>query len=113
MSIDFNNYRLEDGTVSKLCIENAEVRVTIRNWREDIDVLVFDDVIGMESFSFVNSSLSHAEATETDPFLVRSCMTGEESQSRFQCFRFYSAWSPTPILKIIARSFRVESSQIA
>jgi hypothetical protein len=111
MNDSFCEYRLDDATITKLTVENADLRLFVRNWRDELDVLVFDDVIGVESLSFINSCLSHGNESTDDEFLNRCCSIGNEAPSEFRCFQFYSAWSDTPILRIVARSFGVSHSE--
>lgn len=105
----FNNYRLEDGSISKLCIEGADAKIWIRTWREEEVILVFTDMAGVESSSFINTSLSHGTETAHDSFLDKACQIGEEQPDNYRCFSFFSAWADTPILKIIARTFSVST----
>ena len=107
MTSTFDEYRFADATITKLVIEDTVARMTVRNWRDEIDVLVFDDVAGIESFSFLNVDLSHGEDLRDDVFLQRCCAAGEEQASEFHCFQLFSAWSESPILKIVARSSKV------
>ena len=107
MTSTFDEYRFDDATITKLVIEDTVARLTVRNWRDEIDVLVFDDVAGMESLSFINAALSHGEDLKDDEFLQRCCAAGEEQANEFHCFQFFSAWSESPILRIVARSFNV------
>ena len=103
----FDEYRLDDATITKLVIENTVARLSVRNWRDENDILVFDDVAGIESLSFVNTALSHGEDLRDCVFLQHCCAAGEEQGDKFHCFQFFSPWSETPILKIVARSFNV------
>ena len=103
----FRDYRLDDATITKLTIEKGVVRLLVRNWRDENDVLIFGDVVGVESMSFINTDLSHGLESESDDFLDRCCTVGEEAASEYRCFLFFSAWQETPILKIVARSFAV------
>lgn len=112
MATSFSEYRLDDATITKLTVEAAIVRLKVRNWQEEMHDLVFEDVVGIESMSFINSSLSHGEDLATDDFLNRCCAIAEENPMEFRCFAFYSAWSDLPILKIVARGFRVISPDI-
>jgi hypothetical protein len=109
MIVDFDKYRFEDGSIKKLEVENADVRVHVQNWRDEVDVLVFRDVIGFEGYSVINDSLSHGAETSSDPFLARCSTIGEEAEADFRCFSFFSAWTDLAILKIIARSFELSS----
>jgi hypothetical protein len=101
----FNEQRLADGSITKLCVENTNVRVSMRNWREEEEILVFNDAIGLEAYGIANASLSHGAESTDDPLLGRSCVVCEEDPKDFRCFTFFSAWTDTPILKIVARSF--------
>ncbi len=103
----FDEQRLADGSITKLCMENAKVSVSMRNWREEEEVFVFNDPIGIETYGCINASLSHGTETADDPFLVRSCIVCEDNPKDFRCFSFFSAWSDDPIIKIIARSFEL------
>lgn len=107
MTSTFDEYRFADATITKLVIEDAAARLTVRNWRDEIDVLVFVDVAGIESFRFLNVDLSHGEDLRDDVFLQRCCDAGEEQTSEFHCFQLFSAWTASPVLKIVARSFKV------
>jgi hypothetical protein len=112
MPTSLNEYRLDDATITKLTVEDAVARMMVRNWQDETHVLVFEDVVGIESMSFINASLSHGEDLANDDFLARCCAVGEEQPTEFRCFGFYSAWSDMPILKIVARSFSVTSSKV-
>jgi hypothetical protein len=103
----FDKQRLADGSITKLCMENAKVIVSVRNWREEEEAFVFNDPIGLETYGGVNASLSHGTETIDDPFLVQSCIVCEENPKDFRCFSFFSAWSDNPIIKIVARSFEL------
>jgi hypothetical protein len=109
MTVDFDKYRLADGSIKKLEVENADVRVHVQNWRDEVDILVFGDVIGLEGYSVINASLSHGVETTSDPFLARCSTIGEEAEADFRCFSFFSAWTDLAILKIIARTFELAS----
>jgi hypothetical protein len=111
MTVDFDKYRLEDGSIRKLEVENADVRVHVQNWRDEVDILVFRDVIGFEGYSVINASLSHGAVTTSDPFLASCSTIGEEVEADFRCFSFFSAWTDFAILKIIARSFELAASE--
>ena len=105
MMSGFEDRRLADGSITKLCMENANVRVYLRNWREEVEVLVFNDTIGLEAHGVANASLSHGTETTDDPLLDQSCIVCEDDPKNFRCFSFFSAWTDLPILKIVARSF--------
>jgi hypothetical protein len=109
MTVDFDKYRLADGSIKKLEAENADVRVHLHNWRDEVDILVFRDVIGLEGYSVINASLSHGSETTTDPFLARCSTVGDEAEADFRCFSFFSAWTDLAILKIVARAFELFS----
>lgn len=109
MATSLRECRLDDATITTLAIEDAVARLTIHNWREETQVVVFEDVVGIEGMSFINTALSHGVDLETDSFLYRCCSIGEVQSTDYRCFGFYSAWSDTPILKIVARSFKVTS----
>lgn len=107
--ISFDKYRLEDGSIKKLVVQDADVRLHVLNWRDEPEVLLFRDVIGFEGYSVINASLSHGAETASDPFLTRCSTLGEEAEADFRCFSFFSAWTDFAILKIIARSFELAS----
>lgn len=109
MICSFNEHRLDDGSITKLYVEKAAARVFVINWREEEEVIVFNDVIGLEGYSLINSSLSHGTETTDDPLLNRSCALAEESPKDFRCFSFFSPWDEAPVLKIVARSFALNS----
>lgn len=110
MQGDFAKIRLNDGYITNLVIVDNEVRVTIRNWREGSEVLVFQNVIGLEAFSIANTELSHGTETSNDSLLERSCLIGEEQLPEFRCYAFFSPWSECPILKVVARSVSMEKA---
>jgi len=112
MKSTFDEYRFDDATITKLVIENTVARLTVRNWRDEIDILVFEDVAGLESLSFVNSALSHGEDLRDDVFFQRCCAAEGEQGEELHCFQFFSAWSGSPILKIVARSFNVVARNV-
>jgi hypothetical protein len=110
MATSFNRHRLDDATIARLTVEGAVAQLIVHTWQDETQVLIFEDVIGIESMSFINASLSHGEDLANDDFLSRCCAIGEETPTDFHCFVFYSAWSDTPVLKIVARCFRMTSS---
>jgi len=101
----FDERRLADGIITKLSMEDGNVQVSMRNWREENDVLTFNDVIGLEAYGIENDSLSHGTETADDPLVERSCKFCEEDPAGFRCYSFFSAWTDAPILKIVARTF--------
>jgi hypothetical protein len=108
----FDEYRFDDATITKLIIENSVAQLTVRNWRDEVEILVFDDVAGIESLSFVNASLSHGQDLRDDVFFQRCCVAGDERADQFHCFQFFSPWSELPILKIVARGFTIDSRNV-
>jgi hypothetical protein len=113
MEQSFTEYRLDDATITMLTMHDADVRLTVRDWKDEIHILVFEDVLGVETMGFLNSDLSHGEELSDDGFLNRCCQIHhEETSSDFHCFAFYSAWSDTPILKIVARRFGEASPNV-
>ncbi len=112
MEQSFTEYRLDDATITMLTMHDADVRLTVRDWKDQIHILVFEDVLGVETMGFLNSDLSHGEELSDDGFLNRCCQIHEEASSDFHCFAFYSAWSDTPILKIVARRFGKASPDV-
>jgi hypothetical protein len=112
MTSTFGEYRFDDATITKLVIEDSVARLTVRNWRDEIDILVFDDVAGMESLSFINAALSHGEDLLDDVFFQRCCAASEEQADDLHCFQFFSPWSESPILKIVACSFNVVARNV-
>jgi hypothetical protein len=112
MEQSFTDYRLDDATITMLTMHDADVRLTVRDWKDEIHTLVFEDVLGVETMGFLDSDLSHGEELSDDGFLNRCCQIHEESSGEFRCFRFYSAWSDTPILRIVARRFGEASPDV-
>jgi len=110
MQDDFTKLRVDDGTITKLCVVDADVQLHLRNWRDQMETVTFRDVIGLEAYSIVNADLSHATETESDPLLERCCAVGQEQMTEFRCYAFFSVWSEQPILKVVARSFAVENT---
>lgn len=108
MPTNFTEYRANDGSITKLSVVDGDVQVLVRNWREEMEIINFRDVIGLEAYSFSNTALSHATETASDPLLERSCSVGGEQAVEFRCYAFFSAWADLPVLKIVARSFSLE-----
>jgi hypothetical protein len=111
MPSDFAGLHLADGTITKLCLGDGDLRIFFCNWREEEQVFLFQEVLGVEAFGATNVDLSHGTVAQQDPFLERSCALAEESPDAFRCFAFFSAWSEDPILKIVARSFSIQQPQ--
>ena len=109
MTAVFDDFRLDDASIVRLIVEKAEVQIEIQNWQEDVDVIVFRDVIGLECGSFINTTLSHGVSSNSDAFALRSCMIANEVPNDFQCYSFFSVWTNDPILKIVARSFEAKA----
>lgn len=107
MTSDFQKYRLADGCIIRLIAENDNVQIHVLNWRNEVDVLVFSNVIGFSSCNMLNASLSYGTETNDDPLLTHCCIGSEESEAGFQCFSFFSSWTDLPILKIIASSYKL------
>ena len=98
-----------DAAITQLVAEGAQLRLFVLNWRDQDQLLVFEGVIGLESQSFINAALSHADQVGDDDFLRRCCDLAGETMGGFHCYRFYSAWIASPLLKIVARGFRLEA----
>lgn len=105
MAIGFTDFRLDDAVITKLTIEGAATRVTVKTWREEQETLVFDDALGIECIAVMNESIHHGVESTDDEFFKRCCAEAKESASEFRCFIFVSAWTNAPILKVVARSF--------
>jgi hypothetical protein len=108
MQNDFSTLSIADGCITRLVAERGELRLSIQDWREEVLLLVFHDVVGIEAFRFVNDDLSHADEDCDDPFVTRSCAAAEEKSDNYRCFAFFSVNSDAPILKVVARSFSLE-----
>ncbi|MES2790320.1 MAG: hypothetical protein V4719_11985 [Planctomycetota bacterium] len=92
MTSAFNQYRFDDATITKLVVENDVARLMVRNWMEEIDILVFEDFAGIEGLGFINAALSHGEDIRNDVFLQHCCDAGDEQTNEFHCFQFFSAF---------------------
>jgi hypothetical protein len=102
MTSIFNAYRLEDAKITKLVIEDSVARLSVHNWRDEIHILVFHNLAGIECLNFLNVDLSHGEELIEEAFLQRCHALVNERTDKLQCFQFFSAWSESPILKIVA-----------
>jgi hypothetical protein len=108
MNSNFADYRVDDGYIQKLCIVDGNAQVYLLNWREEREIIIFQDVIGLEAYSFTNTSLSHVAEISSDSLLERSTSIEGIQPTEFRCYAFFSAWTNLPILKIVARSFIVK-----
>lgn len=105
--MSFAEYRIDDARILEVCARSGGVQVRLKNWRDEIETAVFEDVVGMEAFDWANTDLSHGAERTDDPLLEKSVAIEGEKQDGFRCFAFLSAWNDQPVLKIVARSFRV------
>jgi hypothetical protein len=107
---DFNKFRVDDARITKLVLDATTLFVSIRDWQEKTIVLVFAEVIGIEGFGIVNVDLGGASESSSDPLIEKSCSAVDEPVSGFQCYSLFSAWNDQPLIRIVARSWKLNSA---
>lgn len=104
----FAQIRFADGEVIRLFTEVGEIGVQYKDWQEQQFRLIFADVVGYEVFSIEGEELSHGTASLDDPFIERACLIAREDPQGLCCFALWSAWTNEVLMRIVARSYRVE-----
>jgi hypothetical protein len=106
----FTNLRVDDGRIIKLVLDRATLFLSIRDWQGDTLLIEFTDVIGIEGFGIVNVDLGGVNETSTDSLIEKACSIVEEPTAGFNCYSVLSAWNDRPLIRIVARSWKVEQS---
>lgn len=102
--IDFSKLALNDAEITHVQTEGDALVVTYRDWKEIGHQLRFINVAGYQWFSPEGKSLSHGAVASDDPFIRQACLAADEDgPAGFFAFSFISAWSESPVLKIVAK----------
>lgn len=104
---------VSDNTVKKITSNtDGSVDVYVLDWHEIEKIFHFNDVSALLSFNSIGCELSHIEESNNDDFKNESQKYTDEDLSEMICFKFFSAWSNTVVLKILALSDSVEIKKI-
>ena len=103
----FKELRLADARITKLMLEGTTVVLIIHDWQEKPIALEFKETIGIEAFGVLNADLGSVTESTTDPLIATACGLAEEPNRGFQCYSLFSAWNEKPLIKIIARSWKI------
>ncbi len=61
-----NDLSFSDAEIQKIELNQNHVLVTVKDWQEQIIVLQFDDIFGIEAISHEGEELSHAGTSTED-----------------------------------------------
>lgn len=99
----FRDLRVSDGHVTEVVIRGGGMIVRLRDWRDHLVAITFDDVIVFEGLGTIHADLSHTRESTDDPLIQTACRQANESPEGYRCYALISAWTNEPLLKIVAR----------
>ncbi|MEM4725229.1 MAG: hypothetical protein QXP01_09475 [Candidatus Hadarchaeum sp.] len=108
--IPFATVRVDDARIVKLMLEGATLCLWIRGWQGDKVLIEFTDVIGIEGFEITDVDLGRVHESTTDPLIEKSCSFAGELRDGFNCYSFLSAWNDQPLLKVVAKSWKIRDA---
>ncbi len=98
-----NDLPISDGRITKIESTVSELKLFFTDWNENKWVVIFYEVLSIQSMSVENEDLSHVQQKENDIFksMTLEYYTDEVGE-RFYSYNFYSVWSESALLKVIA-----------
>lgn len=103
--VDFSELNLSDAEILSIVDGDGVLRVTYKDWQENIHELLFYGVISYRCFSPEGRALSHGAVMGRDAFIDESCrLSEEEPDIEFSMFSFISAWTDKEVCTIVAKS---------
>lgn len=98
-----NDLPISDGRITKIESTVSELKLFFTDWNENGWVVIFYEVLSIQSMSVENEDLSHVQQKENDIFksMTLEYYTDEVGE-RFYSYNFYSVWSESALLKVIA-----------
>lgn len=107
--IDFANALKDDANIVGLEVLPNSVRVVVRDWREELQVFVFTDVLAYQAISPLNEDLDRGLVEVDEELLTKACQVTEEADvEAYRTFSFVSSWTGAKILKIVAKGVDLE-----
>lgn len=99
----FSEINMSDAEIVRVETQGESLHVSYRDWREQLNELVFTNVAGYQWFSPEGKAISHAETSEDDPLIEEACNAAEEDSTEgFRVYSIIGAWSGRPILRVVA-----------
>ena len=112
LSRELSKLHTADGSIQGIESSTGSLIVHFLDCKETEWIISFKDVIAFQSIGAENEDLAAVEIVDKDDFLeqVKSA-DSEEDLNDMQCALFRSAWSNTPLLKVIASSCEVSKKE--
>ncbi|TDO98872.1 hypothetical protein [Marinomonas balearica] len=101
---------VSDGQVTELTVRSGVVTVVLKDWQSQFYTLVFNNVVGIESYSPENVDLCHIKVlTDSDQIRkVRSVIEADEEE--ITEYSFISTWNDFPILSVFGEGVEIKKS---
>jgi hypothetical protein len=98
---------ISDGEIENVKISDDFISVVLRDWKNVLWEIIFDDPIAYEAISAIGESLSELKIESNCGFLEKCKRISGEGVAILFCYSFISAWSEEPVFRVIARDCRV------
>ncbi|MEG0292626.1 MAG: hypothetical protein RR617_07830 [Anaerovoracaceae bacterium] len=99
----FDNLIMSDAQIIEMNLDLSSSKFILRTWDDKEWLIIFEEVLAIQSFSVEGVDLSHLVIGNDDPFKTSTMeYFHDENFERFLCFNFYGVWVEKPLLKIIA-----------
>ena len=95
---------LSDGHVGGTRSSSTEFVVEFTDWQGKNWEIVFENMIGLESFSAEGEELDKISESVDDIFVARSRKATGEFDAPMICYSFHSPWRDDALLTIVASS---------
>ncbi len=102
--MNLSELAFSDGQVRGIRSSLSELVVDFTDWQEKKWEIVFENAIGVESFSIEGEELDKVEERIDEVLIERSRRIAQEPDAPLKCFSFYSPWRDDPLLTVVAAS---------
>lgn len=99
---------VSDGQVTEFTVRSGVATVVLKDWQDQVYTLVFNNVVGVESYSPEHVDLCHIKVL-TDSEQVRKVRSViEADEDEITEYSFISAWNDLPILSIFGEGVEIK-----
>jgi len=103
ISMLLDDFHISDGKILKIESNVADLKLIFKDWTEKEWLIVFKEVLSVQSMSIGNEDLSQVRILESDTFKNHTMeYFPDEKKERFHSYNFYAARSENALLKIVA-----------